>query len=47
MDEQWWRRKDFRNVGSSTLPSCTGYIRNSDSPLTEKEFYRQNVNLSG
>lgn len=50
MDEQWLRRrrrKDFRNVGSSTFPSSTGYIRDSDSPLTEREFYRQNISLSG
>lgn len=48
MDEQWWwRRKDFRNVGSSTFLSCTGYFRGSDSPLTERQFYGQNVNLSG
>lgn len=49
MDEQCWRRrrKDFRNVGSSTFPSCTGYFRGSDSPLTERQLYGQNVNLGG
>lgn len=34
-----WRSRAFRDVASITFPFCTGYIRDSASPLTGSDFF--------